>query len=120
MSDKPLVSVPAQIMGMNPRADRSWTLKFETRELTGEQVKILADNFQGEGWLLFKPNGDISMEEIPEDNAESGVKSQAQRMRAVIFLDWKQHGEPGDFESYYRTYYEKLIEFGKSKLSKED
>lgn len=119
-NNDPLVMVPAQVMGMNPRLDRSWKLVFETRELTGDEVKVLADNFQGEGYLLFKPNKGIVDEEIPEGQAESGVKSQSRRLRDVIFIDWKQHGEKSDFESYYRTYLEKLIEYAKSRLTPEE
>lgn len=116
---KQLITVPAQVTGMNPRQDRSWTLKFETRELTGDEVSMLADNFQGEGWLVFKPN-QINATEIPDTDADSGQKSQSARLRDVIFILWKQKGGRGDFESYYRTYLEKLIEFTKSKLTPEE
>ena len=117
--DSELVSVPAQVVNMNPKADRSWKLVFETRELKGDEVKILADNYQGEGWLLFKPNGTIAIEEVPKDIAESGTKSQSQRLRDVIFVLWKQKGGEGDFETFYRVTLEKLIEFIKSKLQAE-
>lgn len=102
---------------MNPRQDRSWLVKFETRELTGEEVKVLADNFQGEGWLVFKPNsGGVELAEVPEQPAESGVKSQSQRLRSVIMVLWKQKGAKGDPEAFYRTVTEKLIESIKDKL----
>lgn len=115
-----LVQVPAIVINMNPRADRSWRLQFETRELKGEEVKILADNFQGEGWLVFKPNSDVVQAEIPSGDADSGTKSQSQRLRDVIFILWKQGGGKGDFQSFYNVYYEKLIEYTKSKLTKEE
>lgn len=105
-----LVQIPAQILDFKPKADRSWRLTFGTRELSGEDVKVLADNFQGEGWLVFNPNGEVSPEEVPTDLADAGVKSPAQRLRAVIYLLWKQRGSKGDFESYYRTSIEKLVE----------
>jgi hypothetical protein len=104
---------------MNPRADRSWRLQFETRELTGDEVKILADNFQGEGWLLFKPN-EFVVAEIPTTEADSGTKSQSQRLRDVIFIMWKQKGGRGDYETYYRLTMEKLIEYIKDKLEPEE
>ena len=117
METKEIVQVPAQVVGMNPRQDRSWKLVFETRELSGEEVKVLADNFQGEGWLLFKPNSNgLIPEEIPDSDADSGVKSQSQRLRDVVFILWVQQGKKGDFESFKRVYFEKLIEFTKSKL----
>lgn len=101
---------------MNPKADRSWKLVFETRELTGEQVKVLADNFQGEGWLVFKPNGDITYQEVPTEKADAGVKSQAQRLRAAIMVLWRNSGSKGDPEAFYRTFTEKLIEYTLSKV----
>lgn len=119
MPERMLVSVPAEVVDIRPKADRSWKLSFNTRELTGEEVAVLADNFQGEGWLVFKANGGITQEEIPTGKADSGVKSQSQRLRDVIFVDYKQHGERGDFETYYRNYLEKLIEFAKSRLQEE-
>lgn len=119
MPDKVLVSVPAEVVDIRPKVDRSWKLSFNTRELTGDEVAILADNFQGEGWLVFKPNGEIAAQDIPKGNADSGVKTQSQRLRDIIFIDWKQHGESGNFENYYRNYLEKLIEFAKSRLAEE-
>ena len=115
-----LISVPAQVMNMSPRADKSWKLTFETRWLTGEEVKILADNFQGEGWLLFKPNGEIDISEVPQGNADSGTKSQSQRLRDVIYVLYKQQGVKSDFETFYRLYLERLIEYVKSKLEPEE
>lgn len=115
-----LISVPAQVMGMSPRADRSWKLTFETRELGGDEVALLANNFQGEGWLLFKPNGTIVEDEVPVGVADSGTKSQSQRLRDVIYILYKQAGSTVDFETYYRTALERLIEHVKTKLEKED
>lgn len=112
------IQVPAQVVNMNPKADRSWKLVFETRELAGEEVKYLADNFQGEGWLLFSAN-EIKTSDIPKEDAEPGTKSQSQRLRDVIFILWKQKGGKGDFETFYRVYLEKLIELTKSKLEPE-
>lgn len=115
-----MIQVPAQVVNMNPRADRSWKIVFETRELTGEDVKVLADSFQGEGWLVFKPNSlGVELADVPEGVAEVGTKSQSQRLRAVMFLYWKHLGKKGDFDSFYRTQYEKLIELYKEKLPEE-
>lgn len=105
-----LLKVPVLVTGLNPKADRSWTMKFETRELTGEEVALLADNYQGEGWLIFSPNEKIAAEEIPTEAAEAGVKSPAQRLRARVYIYWKQHVGKGDFESYWRTWVSRKID----------
>lgn len=107
---KPLLKVPVQVTGFQPKADRSWTMKFETRELTGEEVALLADSYQGEGWLIFSPNEEVAIGDIPNEAAEAGVKSPAQRLRARVFIYWKQHVNKGDFESYWRTYVQNKIE----------
>lgn len=119
MPEKVLISVPAEVVDIRPKVDRSWKLSFNTRELTGDEVAVLADNFQGEGWLVFKPNGSVTEEEIPTGDADSGIKTQSQRLRDVIFVDYRQHGKAGSFENYYRNYLEKLIEFAKSRLQEE-
>ena len=117
-TDKQHVAVAASLQNFKPMADRSWRITFDTRELSGEEVKILADNFQGEGWLLFSPN-ELSVSDIPEEQAESGVKTPHQRLRSRMYILWKQQGSKGDFDSYYRTSMERLIDIVSEKL-KED
>lgn len=119
MAAKDLIQVPAQAIDMKPRADKSWKLIFETRELHGDEVALLADNLQGEGWLVFKPNKELLPTDIPEGKADSGTKSQSQRLRDVIFIMWKQRGGKGDFETFYRVSLEKLIEHVKNQLQEE-
>lgn len=111
-----LIQVPCIVQGMSPKADRSWKLVFETRELTGDEVKLLADNFQGEGWLVFSPNRDVAPEDIPTDIADAGVKTMSQRLRGKMYRYWVALGGKGDFESYYRTQIQSLIEFYDSKI----
>jgi hypothetical protein len=115
-----ILQLPAQIIDFKPRADMSVKISFETRQVTGDEAALLMDNFRGEGWLVFKPNGEVSLPELPEGVAETGAKSPSQRLRAVLYILWTQKGKKGDFESFYRTEYEKLIEFFKSKLEPEE
>lgn len=106
-----LIQIPAQVTDFKPMADKSWKLVFNTRELMGSEVALLADNFQGEGWLVFKPNSDnIGEEDIPDNNAESGTKTPGQRLRAKIYILWKSKGSKGDFESYYRAFIQRFID----------
>lgn len=112
------LTVPAQVIDMKPRADRSWKISFETRELKGEEVKLLADNFQGEGWLLFKPNldSDIELNDIPDTDADAGIESPSVRLRKRLFILWKQQGSNGSFDNFYRDYIQKFMTFVESKL----
>lgn len=78
------------------------------------------DERQKEGWLLFSPNKEIAeITAIPDEKADAmtGQKTQAQRLRGVIYRIWDQKNKPGgDFESYYRSYMERLIEREKANL----
>ena len=68
-----------------------------------------------EGWLLFSENT-IEKEEIPEDDAEVDTKTPAQRLRSVLFVRWKQLGEPETFRIYYDKAVEHFINSVKEKL----
>lgn len=106
-----LIQVPAQTVDFKPKADRSFKLVFETRELSGDDVKLLVDTFQGEGWLVFKPNSQgVLQGEIPEEAAEAGMKSPSLRLRNRLYVLYKQKDIKVDFESFYRTYIERKIE----------
>ena len=94
------------------KVDRSATLKFSTRELTNEEVGIIRDSHNQEGWLLYSPN-EIDISDLPKTPAEANLRSSSQRLRGVIFLLWKQQGEVGGFETFYRDHMESLIDFVK-------
>lgn len=107
------------VLFVNPvfKVDGSVKLVFETRELAGVDIAILADYRQKEGWLLFSPN-EMKEADVPDEKADSmtGQKTQAQRLRGVIYRLWEQNGKSGDSETYYRSMMEKVIEQLKDKL----
>lgn len=111
------VMMPAILSGVASRKDKSYSLKFDTRELRGSEAAILLEQLQTEGWLLFSPN-ELNEKDIPDEKADSmtGQKTQAQRLRGVIFRLWEQNGKKGNSEEYYRSVMESLIEQLKEKL----
>lgn len=112
------VLLPAILSGVSSRKDRSYSLKFETRELSGESASTLLDLLQQEGFLLFSPNNDLSEADVPTELADAslGKKTPSARQRAVIYLLWEQANKPGDFETYYRSKMEYIIELLKEKI----
>lgn len=110
------VLLPAILSGVASRKDKSYSLKFETREL-GQEAAILFDQLQTEGWLLFSPN-ELEEADVPDEKADAmtGQKTQAQRLRGVIFRLWEQNGKKGSFDNYYRTVTESLMDQLKEKL----
>ena len=110
------VQLPAQLTKVETRSDRTVKLVFDTREL-GEDSATLFNLSNSEGWLVIAST-EITEADIPDEKADSmtTTKTQAQRLRATLFVLWQQRGKQGDFESYYRTQMERIIETIKDKL----
>ncbi len=93
-------------------------LGFHTQELSDEDKLILSKFHDKFGFVMFKSN-EFTTADIPKEDAEDTAKTPSKRLRAVLFVMWKQHGEKGEFETYYRTQVEKIITHLKSKLDHE-
>lgn len=119
MSSPTKITLPVIFSKMTPRKDRSWKLEFETRELGGHDVEVMANRLGTEGWLLHSQNNDITVNEVPESNADSGLegKSPSRRLRDFLWVWWDQHGRPEKtFELFYASQMERLTEYIKSRL----
>jgi len=113
------VTLPAVFSGIQSKVDRSYKLTFNTRELSGDYAAELLRMNMAECWLIVAPSEkDADQAEVPEGKPETGStgKTPSQRLRAVLFVLWKQLGSNGDFEDYYRTQMERFIEIVKSNL----
>lgn len=99
------------------KKDGSATLTFFTQEIADEQVVDLLNMGRRDelGWLLWSPNK-FQTGDLPTQPATDDRKTPAQRIRAVLFLLWKQEGGHGDFEGYYNERMNKLIDAIKAKL----
>jgi len=112
--------LPAGLKKVSSRADKSYDLTFTTRELGGDEAAFLLGQIMTEGWLIWAANEqDVADVKIPDEKADSmtGQKTQAQRLRAVIYLLWEQRGKKGSSEDFYRSYMEQIIDQIKEKLS---
>lgn len=61
---------------------------------------------------------DLTEADVPNEKADSmvGQKTQAQRLRGVIYRYWESKGKPGDSETFYRSQLEYLINGYKEKI----
>lgn len=109
------IKLEAYFTGFGSKADGSASLRFATQELKPEDFVVLSTALNKFGWLVFKDNP-ISIEELPTEQAEDKNKTPSKRLRATLFILWKQEGEHGDFENFYREKMEKLINMVKTKL----
>ena len=109
------ITIPAVLSGYNRKADRSVSLRFNsTLEISSDDFSELDRIHFQTGWLLFSPN-EFNVEDIPAEPASDG-KTPSKRLRDVLFILWKQEGEEGDFETFYRTRVNAIVEKIKGRL----
>lgn len=116
MNDK-TITLPVIISSISSKVDGSIKVSLETRELPPNSAANLFALRNLEAWAVLAPN-QLKEVNIPDEKADAslGTKTPAQRLRSVLYVLWKQHGSQGDFESYYRTQIEKIIEQVKDRL----
>lgn len=112
--------LPASLNPISRRKDKSVKLSFETRELTPSETMTLMSMEGGEGYLLYSPTEqEIDEKDIPKEKPELGNKSHSERLRAVIYIHYKQSVESGTYfgiaDVFYKEQMEKIIEGYKTK-----
>lgn len=118
--DDRLILISGQIDGLSKRKDRTWKVCIVTQELAGQTVEKLDNASNGFIHALIKPDPiteveGMALDSIPTDL--SHIKSHSHRLRAVLFLNWKQNNDGfTTFDSYYVNRMETLIEHFKGKL----
>jgi len=112
--DKTL-QIPATMTGASTLSDGGMSLRFHTQELQDEEAVEVMKHRNEFGYLLFSPN-EFQDKDIPKGEAEYEGKTPSQRLRAVLFVYWQQIGAKGDFENFYRTRMDKIVEQVKAKL----
>jgi hypothetical protein len=102
-------------------SDKGLRLTFETREMTPEMSANVQYSFQKQGFLAFAPDpfATHELEEIDELEVdfEDTNKSQSKRIRAVLYILWKQKPEGYKaFPDYYNAKTDLYIEHLKNKI----
>lgn len=117
-----LLQIPCTAEPFKGMANRAIRLVFDSQENQTDEVLGKIASLTGKfGWLCFLPGKEnIQPEQVvnlPALTPEDAGKSPAQRMRGVLYRLWEQKGSQGDFETYYRTKMEALINQIKEKLA---
>lgn len=101
--------------------DKTLKLVFSTQEYTPDQMINIAKDVQEFGFLAFKKEA-FKAEEINslkslESDYEDKGKSKSQRLRNVLFVNFKQENKGYEvFDDYYNHHMEKIINHYKEKL----
>lgn len=119
-----LFQAQAQISKIETMSDGGVRVVVDTQEITDpvELAKLFKLRKGALGYFLFKSAeiiaGDVKDEDMPVFNLEEGEnKSPSERLRAVLFVYWKEvKGGKGDFNAFYRSIIEQMIDRYKEKL----
>lgn len=98
------------------RADNSLSIRFCTPELLPEEKTAIFELQGNELKMLLQPIAGDAVE-LHDVKGSFDEKTPSQRLRAVLFCLWKQENEAIDFEVYYRTKVNGIIEHLKLKLN---
>lgn len=122
MSLKALVT-PAIFTGFSSRVDGSLGFRGVTPELNHQEKVALMEFHQQNVKLLIQPL-ESTPEAMVEVRSELNVKTPSQRLRAVLFILFKQWTESGKvkgvmFEQFYSEQMERFIQDVKGQLEPE-
>jgi len=112
----------AQIESISTRKDRTIKIVLGTQELSGVKAAELLSLSNNLANVYISPN-QITSEITKEIDKASlndldNIKSPSQRLRSVLYLNYKQNSENFDtFDLYYLSKMEKLINHFKDKLN---
>jgi len=116
-----MIIIPAIFESFRSLKDRTYKLVFETSELNPEQLTGLGTSINYPGYLafnkdVFKKEQEDALKHIKVDY-DDNTKSKSQRLRAVLFVAWKQNDKGfTTFEEYYNFRMEQYIQHEKNKL----
>jgi hypothetical protein len=117
MGARVIFQAPAILTRISMLKDGGLSLGFSTNELTVDEKTKLFSFYQQFGYVLFKESS-FQESEIPEDDPTDSPKSPSQRLRAVLFVKFKQTAGHTDmlFEDYYVRELERIIRTEKRSL----
>lgn len=108
----------ATIGSVNSRADKSVRFSVETCELTNEQAASLLA-YHGTAARVFIAPHEVEIEELLKIENSREQKTPSQRLRNTLYVWFKQQnpvGHEGQFQQFYDTQMERLINSVKEQL----
>lgn len=110
-------TLPAKLARYTPLADGAISFTFHSQKeiLNNEELITVFNMNRKEGWLLFKPNP-VQDDELPATPTKIEGKTPSQKLRAVLWLLWKQNKPGMDFPEYYEKFMERIISHYQLKL----
>lgn len=112
------IVLTGQLTSFSSKADKSLGFRGCTPELTSAEKTALMD-FQGLNVRMLIEPIDYPTDGKMEVKSQLETKTPSERVRSILFVWWKQEGEPGVFADWYRVKMEHIIEGLKNNLNPE-
>jgi len=112
------ITCPVILTSASTRADGSLGLRFATPELSPADKTAFFELLNLNLKLLLQP-AEGEPQELHDVKQEFENKTPSMRLRAVLFVVWKQASEPGEFDHFYREKMEQIINKIKATLNPE-
>jgi hypothetical protein len=107
--------VNCELGTISSRQDHSCTFKVVTPELRVSEAGQLMQ-WHGRACTVSITPHDGAPAELVRVDTERRTKSKGERLRGVHWLGWQRQGSRGDFETWYSTCFEKLMDDLKAQL----
>jgi hypothetical protein len=109
------ITCPVILTGASTRVDGSIGLKFATPELSASDKAAFFELLNLNMTMLLQPSGE-EPKELKEVKGEFDTKTPGQRLRAVLYVLWKETDGTGEFEEFYRRRMNSIIDKIKEKF----
>lgn len=108
-------SCPVIIGGVSTRSDGGLTVRMTTPELNPEEMAAVFELQNCELKMFLKQDG-ADLSKLTEVKGQFDTKTPSQRLRAVLFILWKETDGTGSFEDFYRRRIDAIIDKIKEKF----
>ena len=112
---KPALSCSVILTSASTRSDGSLGLRFCTPELSSSEKATIFDLQNCNLKMLLQPV-DEAPAELKEVKGQFETRTPAQRLRATLYIRWKQASSQGEFEAFYHREMEGIINTVKAHL----
>jgi len=102
------------ITGIRARVDGSLGLTLSTPELSADEKVAFMELQNIDCRTLIEPLGEKL--DLIEVKGETETKTSSQRLRGVMYVWYEQLGKQGEFEDFYKSKMNNIIEQIKQKL----
>jgi hypothetical protein len=118
-----MIQLPVILEDIKMNKDRSLTIKLETREVSSDEIKNIADLRGLECWVGLSGVA-IEKLDIPDEIIEfKGEKSTSERLRNALYVYWdkvEKNKKDNPFESFRKIKMEQFINTVKEKIPDEN